>query len=834
MWTMKGRVVVDALVSQLRYTVRKLLRTPLFTSVAVLTLAVGIGSTAAIFGVVNGVLLKPLPFKDPGRLVGVWHTAPGLGFDNVNQSPALHYTYAEDNHSFEAIGMWDNGTASVTGLEEPEQVQVMRVTYQTLPLLGVSPMLGRTFTSEDDSPGTPRTVILSYGYWQRRFGGDPGVLDRTLTVDGETREIIGVMPQGLQFLRYDPAIYLPFRFDKSKLFVGNFSYQGVARLKPGVTIAQADADVNRMVPLAVERYPGGLNSEMLEHAKFAASLHPLKQDVVGDTGNVLWVLLGTMGIILLIACANVANLFLVRAESRQQEVAIRTAMGADRLRLVRQLLTESLVLGLLGGLLGLVMAWAGLKLLVALGPESLPRLQEIGVDGHVLAFTFVISIFAGALFGFFPALRYASPNLVSALKESGRGGDAGKERHVARNVLVVAQMALALVLLTGSGLMIRSFQALRHVNPGFQLPDQVLTFRVGIPEAEVSDPGQVLLTYDQILDRIRAVPGVASAAMSSSVTMDGWDSNDGLEVEGHPLEANQIPPIRRYKWVGGKYPETMGNPIVAGRTITRADVEDRARVAVVTEDLARDEWGSPSEALGKRIRTFGAADFPSGPWYQVVGVVGEIRDEGVGKDPVKTVYWPQVVEHFWGDSVFTPRSMAFAVRSAAADPSALLPQMRRAVWAVNPNLPVARVRTLAQIVSGSMAQTSFTLIMLGIAAAVALFLGSVGIYGVISYVVAQRTREIGVRMALGAEQVDVSHMVLREALLLAGAGVAVGLAASAALTRLMASLLYGVSPLDPVTFGLVALALTAVALLASWVPARRAARVDPMEALAGS
>jgi len=825
---------VEALISQLRYTVRKLLRTPLFTFVAVLTLAVGIGSTAAIFGVVNGVLLKPLPFKDPSRLVGVWHTAPGLGFPQVNQSPALHYTYAEDNHSFEAIGMWDNQTASVTGLDEPEQVQAMMVTHETLPLLGVSPILGRTFTAEDDAHGAPETVMISYGYWQRRFGGDRNVLDRTLTVDGESRQIIGVLPKGLQFLRYDPEIYLPFQFDKTKLFVGNFSYQAVARLKPGVTIAQADADVDRMIPIAVKRFPGGLSEGMLKQAKLAASLHPLKQDVVGDTGNVLWVLLGTVGIILLIACANVANLFLVRAESRQQEVAIRTAMGADRPRLVRQLLGESLVLGLLGGLLGLVLAWAGLKLLVALGPESLPRLQDIGVDAHVLAFTFVVSIFAGALFGFFPALRYASPNLVSALKESGRGGDAGKERHLARNVLVVAQMALALVLLTGSGLMIRSFQALRHVNPGFQAPDQVLTFRVGIPEAEVKDPGQVLLTYEQILDRIRAVPGVAAAAMSSSVTMDGWDSNDGLEVEDHPLEADQIPPIRRYKWIGGKYPETMGNTIVAGRTITRADIEDHARVAMVTEDLARDEWGSPSAALGKHIRTFGAADFPSGPWFRVVGVVGEIRDEGVGKDPVKTVYWPQVVEHFWGDSVFTPRSMAFAVRASSTNPSALLPQMRKAVWAVNPNLPVARVRTLAQLVSGSMAQTSFTLIMLAIAAAVALFLGSVGIYGVISYVVAQRTREIGVRMALGAEQVDVSRMVLREALVLAGAGVAIGLAAAAALTRLMASLLYGVSPLDPITFGLVALALTGVALVASYVPARRASRVDPVKALAGS
>jgi predicted permease len=801
--------------------------------VAVLTLAVGIGSTAAIFAVVNGVLLKPLPFKDPDRLVGIWHTAPGLGFKQINQSPALQFTYAAENHSFTAIGMWDNASVSVTGRQKPEQVPAMIVTHETLPLLGVEPSLGRSFTSEDDAFGSPETAMLSYGYWQSHFGGDPHVLQRTITVDGKSRQIIGVLPKGLEFLRYNPEIYLPFQFDPTKLFVGNFSYQGVARLKPGVTLAEADADVNRMIPMAVQRYPGGISLAMLQKARFAASLHPLKQDVVGNTGNVLWVLLGTVAIILLIACANVANLFLVRAEGRQQEVAIRTAMGAARGRIVRDLLGESVVLGLLGGLVGLVLAWGGLKLLLAIGPASLPRLHDIGIDGRVLGFTFLISALAGVLFGIFPALRYAGPNLVTALKESGRGGDAGRERHFARNTLVVAQMALALVLLTGSGLMIRSFMALRHVNPGFRGPDHVLTFRVAVPADDASESNQVQLTFQQILDRIRAVPGVTSAAMTTSVTMDGHDNNDAVQVEGHTYAPGQIPPIRRYKFVGNGYIETMRNTVVAGRTLTRADIEDRAHDVMVTQDLARAEWGSAEAALGKRIRSWGTNKIPPSPWYTVVGVVGDVHDNGVGEDAVPTIYWPEVVEHFWGDSTYTSSSRVFVVRSASANPAALLPAMRKAVWAVNPNLPLARVRTLSEIVSASVAQTSFTLIMLGIAALVALFLGAVGIYGVISYVVAQRTREIGVRMALGAERYDVTRMVLGDAFVLAGIGVAIGLGAAAGLTRLMASLLFGVSALDPLTFAVVALVLTAIALLASYVPARRAAGVDPVEALTG-
>jgi putative ABC transport system permease protein len=824
--------LVDSLAQHLRYSLRKLLRAPLFTSVAALTLAVGIGSNVAIFSVVNGVLLEPLPFDEPDRLVGIWHVAPGLGFDEatpVNQSPALHFTYLDEGTAFESVGVWDDANVSITGDAEPEQVPAMMITHQTIPMLGIEPILGRAFNVADDSPGMPETVVLSHGYWVRRFGQDPGVVGRSITIDGRSREIIGVLPAG-RFLRSSPDVYLPFQWDRSETFLGNFSYQAVGRLRPEVTIEQANADIERMIPIAVERFPGGLTLGMLEEAGFAPFVRPLKSDVVGDVGGMLWVLLGTVAIVLLIACANVANLFIVRAEGRQREVALRTAIGAERRQIVGQLLTESTVLGAVGGLAGLALAYVGLRLLVTLGPESLPRLDEIGIDAFVLGFAAVISIGAGVLFGLFPALRYGRPDLVTSLKEGGRGGGAGRERHLARNGLVVAQMALALVLLTGSGLMIRSFQALRSVDPGFDAPEEVLTFRVSVPTAQIADPLQVADAYQEMLRRIQAIPGVASASFASSVTMDGYDSNDAIEVEEFPVVGDQLPPLRRFKWVGEGYFDTMGNPVIAGRALTFADARDRAEVVVVTADFAADYWDSPAEAIGKRIRQFGG-ELGAGKWWEIVGVVGEEHDNGVTQGPVATIYWPQVVYDFWDEEVWTQRSMAFAVRSSAGDPMTLLGPTRQAVWSVNPNLPLARVRPLDEYVDRSMARTSFTVVMLGIAAAVALFLGSVGIYGVVSYVVSQRTREIGVRMAMGAETGHVSRMVVSQALILAAGGVAVGLVGAVGLTRLMSSLLFGVSPVDPVTFAAVALGLSVIALVASYLPARRAARVDPVIAL---
>jgi len=816
---------------QFRYVARKLRQSPLFTGVALLTLALAIGANTAVFSVVNGVLLKPLPFEDPERLVGIWHAAPALGFDQLNQSPALHYTYLDLNETFESVGMWDNDSDSVTGLDEPEEVASMYVTETTLPLLGVQPHLGRLFLPEDDLPDAPRTVILSYGYWQSRFGGDDNVVGQTLRINGNTHEVIGVLTADTQFLDYDPQFYLPFRFDRDELFLGNFSYQGVARLKDGVTLEQANADVTRMIPLATEIYTQGISLQMMEEAGFAAALHPLKQDAVGSIGSTLWILLGTVGLVLLIACANVANLFLVRADERQQEVAVRSALGASRSQVARGLLLETVTLGLVGGVLGVALAWGGLQVLLATAPAGLPRLDEIGIDATVLGFTFAISLLSGLAFGLFPVLRIGQ-DFVSALKEGGRGGGAGRERNRSRKVLVVAQVAMALVLAIGSGLMLRSFQELRGVDPGFRDPEDVFTVRVTIPGAEIEDPDEVALAHELIAQKLGEIGGVESIGASSSVAMDGWDSNDALDVEDFPTEEGSLPPIRRFKWVTPGYFGTVGNPLVAGRDISWADIHDRAMVMVVTENLAREYWDDPGAALGKRMRLPTIEGLSEdAPWREIVGVVGDVHDDGVDQEPPTIVYWPMAMADFWGDERFTNRSMVFALRSARiADPS-LQEEVREAVWSVNANLPLASVRTLEEVYVRSMARTSFTLVMLAIASGAALLLGAVGIYGVTSYVVTQRNREIGIRMALGAQRADVRGMVLREGMLLVGAGLVIGLVVAAGATRVMSALLFGVGAVDPITYAVVPLALASVAALANWLPAVRATRINPVEAL---
>jgi len=804
---------------------------PTFTAIALVTLALSIGANTAIFSVINGVLIKPLPYPQSQDLVEVRHSAPGIPSigGTLNCSPTMYFTYGEENQTFQNFGLWSIGGGTITGVGDPEALRAIMVTDGALQALGVQPAVGRWFSKTDDTPGAPDTVMLMYGYWQRAFAGDKSVVGRTLTIDSKPRTVIGIMPQDFQFLNNTAEMILPQQFERNKVFLGNFSYQGVARLKPGVTLQQANTDVGRMLGMWLKAWPTppGFDRALFENARLGADLKPLKQQVVGDIGTVLWILMGTIGLVLLIACANVANLLLVRAEGRQQELAIRAALGAGWGRIAREMLLESLTLGIMGGMLGLGLAYAAVRILVAKGPSTLPRLTEIGIDPIVLAFTLGVSLFAGLLFGLIPVLKYAGPHLATALRAGGRSLSSSRERHRARNTLVVVQVALALVLLIGSGLMIRTFQALRSVQPGFTHPEEIQLLRILVSEGQVKEPEQVMRMQNAMLDKLAAIPGVTSVALTGDAPLEGISSNDVLFAEDKTYSVGQIPPIRRIRTVTPGFFKTTGTPMVAGRDFTWTDIYERRQVAMVSENLAREMWGDPSAALGKRIRE-GSAE----AWREIVGVVGDVYDDGVQKKPPSFAYWPT-----FRNSVFAPtgvtatRFAAFVVRTKRAATESFLTEARQAIWSVNSNLPVFAIRTVQDLYNQSMARTSFTLVLLAIAGAMALILGIVGIYGVIAYAVTQRTREIGIRMALGAEPAGLRQMFVRHGLLLAGIGAVIGLGAAAGLTRLMSTLLFGVAALDPLTYLGVATILIAAAALASYVPARRATKVDPLEAL---
>jgi putative ABC transport system permease protein len=813
--------VFNDLWQDMRYAARIFWKQPAFTATAVLTLGLGIGANTAMFSVIYGVLLKPLPFHEPEQLVGVYHRASGINRPVMNQGPATYFTYRDNHRVFEDIGGWDTRQVSVTGHGEPERVEALSVTDRTLPLLRVEPVLGRLFSGEDDAPRSPLRIILRYGYWQRSFGGAKDVIGQLLDIDGTPGEIIGVLPPSFKFLRTDPAVLLPMQLDRAKTFVGSFYFGAVARLKPGVTLAQANADVARMIPLILERFPlpPGFSRDQFEAMRLEPNVRPLSADVTGDTGRVLWILLGTVSIVLLIACANVANLFLVRAEAREQELAVRVALGASRGRVARQFLAETMGLALAGGALGLLFARGGISLLTRMAPIALPRIDDIGIDLVVLLFTVAISVLTGLLFGLIPVLRFGTPS-VSALKEGGRSASDAPRRHRARHALVVSEVPLAFLLLIVSGLMIRTFIALQHVEPGFVRPQEVQTFRIEVPEGLIRDAEQVTRLHQQIAERLQHVPGVVSVGLSSSITMDGENANYPVVTE-----AASVPRQTRSKWIAPGYFEAMGNRVVAGRTITWKDLYQRASVVVVSERYTRDYWQKPADAIGQRIKS-GSKD----PWREIVGVVGDERDDGVSHPAPAIVYWPMLMREFW-DPIFVSRTMAYAVRSTRVGSPGLLRELQQAVWSVNPNLPLATVQTLDEIQADSMAQTSFAMVMLAIAASVALLLGVVGIYSVIAYIATQRTREIGIRMALGAQTGDVRRLFLQHGLGLTLIGIVLGIGGAMLLTRVMSALLFGVGPMDPVTYVAVATALAAVALVATYLPARRATRVDPLVAL---
>lgn len=813
----------------LKQSLRRLRRSPMFTVVTLITLAAGIGANTAVFSVLEGVLLKPLPYPHPDELVGVWHSAMGLNIPDLNMAPSNYFIYRDQSRTFEDVGIYQGDSVSVTGVAEPEQVNAVDVTDGILPILGIPPMLGRWFNRTDGTPGSPATVVLTYGYWQRKFGGNRSIIGRNVTIDGKPSQIIGVMPQRFRFLDYENlALLLPLRFDRNKLFLGQFSYEGLARLKPGATIEQANADVARMFPIVLRSFPPppGFSLDLFKKADIRPNVRPLKHDVVGDVGKLLWILMGSIGSVLLIACANVANLLLVRTEGRQQELGIRAALGASRRRIAVELLFESVMIGLIGSLLGLALAYGALRALVAMAPAGLPRIEDIGINVPVLLFTLAASLIASLLFGLIPVLKYGGSSLGTGLREGGRTLSQTRQRHRARNVLVVVQVGLACVLLICSGLMVRTFRRMTEVNPGFDAHTGIQTFRLTIPEADVAKPENVVRMQEAIVNKLAAIPGVSSVGLTQAIPMSTSHWMDPVWAQDRSYSQGEMPVLRRFHFVSPGYFSTMGIPLIAGRDFTWTDTYNKIPVAIIAENFAREYWGSPAKALGKQIRVSTKDD-----WRQVVGVAGNVYDDGVEQPAPTSVYWPILMNNFESDPVQIRRTLAFMVRSPRAGSEGLMNEVRQAVWSVDANLPLAEVRTLGYYYDKSMARTSFTLVMLAIAGGMALLLGAVGLYGVIAYSVSQRTREIGIRIALGAQQRGLVGMFVKQGLALAGLGVACGVAVAIATLRVMSSLLFHVSSVDPLTYILVCAGLGATAALASYIPSRRASAVDPVEAL---
>ena len=813
-----------------RFAARSLRRTPSVAAAVTTTLAIGIGANTAIFTVLDGVILKPLPYPDSEALVAIAHRTPSTNTDEeIPSAPYLYFAYRDETRTLQRIGLWRTGPASITGMDQPEEVQALVVTADILPALGVRPRLGREFSSRDDSPGSALTAMLTYGYWQRRFGGSTSIIGRRLIVDGQACDVIGVMPQDFRFLDRQVDIIYPFQLDSGQVTLGRYVFQSLARLKPGVTIEDATGDLARIVPLAIERFPppAGYTRAQFAKSPIVPRVRPLKHEVVGDVGHALWVLMAAIGLVLLIACANVANLLLVRAESRQQELAIRAALGASSRRIAGELLVESVLLSVAGGGLGLAVAYGALETLRMIGPAQLPRLDEISIDGSVLLFTFVVSLAAGLVFGVLPIVKYSRPKLAAGLGASGRTSTDSRERHRTRSALVVVQVAVALLLLVCSGLMVRTLHSLSKVHPGFARPEDVQMAHITIQPAVVPDAERRTRMQQDLVDRIGATAGVTSVAFADVPPLGGNSGSDTVLIaEGKLFAPGQPRPLRRFEFISPAFFRTLGTPVIAGREFTWTDLYDRRLVAVVSENLARDDWGSAAHALGKRVRAS-----PDDPWREIIGVVGQMHDDGMNQPAPPIVYFPALVDRFWSVPTVSFSSATFLVRTRRAGSESFLRDLQRAVWAVDPSLPLAQVRTLADAYRGSLARTSFVLTMLALAAAMGLVLGFIGVYAVIAYGVSQRTREIGIRLALGARPAEVERLFVGHGVALACVGVLAGLAAAAAVTRLMSALLFGVTAVDLPTYSLVAVLVLMIATLAAYLPARRATRGVPLDAL---
>ena len=802
---------------------KRLRRAPGLALLCLLTLAVGVGATTAVFSLVDTVLLNPLPYPRAERLVGLWHTAPGLDLDRLPQSTATYLFYQERSRALADLALYRETQVNLTGGDVPERTQAAAVTASLFRTLAVEPRLGRAFLPEEEKPGAPPAVLLSDGIWRRRFGADPAIVGKKVRINGLETEVAGVMRADFDFPNPETELWLPLTIDAATAELGRFEAVGVGRLAPGASAASAQDEMNQLLRKLGEAFPGSEAAPVLANAGFAARIHPLREDVVGDVGGVLWILLAAVAFVLLIACANVANLLIVRGEGRRRETAIQLSLGAPRGRLVGAVLAESLTLGLGAGVLGLLLAAAGLRLLVAYQPVRLPRLDQVGIDGSVLAFTAAVAVLTGLLFGWIPALRStASTDLLAELKGGGRAVTQGRAGRHSRRLLVGLQVALALILLSGSGLMLQSALRLARLDPGFSAP-QVLTLQLVLAEADAAGDVAAARFFQTLVERLAALPGIEAVGAVSSLPLSGSAEASGIGIEDFPLDPAAPPPVVGTEYVTADYFKAMRIPLVAGRALERSDQEQRTGSVVVSEAFARRYWPRGS-ALGKRLRPGNA---PETPWHTIVGVAGDVRNRRLTDPPGEIIYFP-LPGRAAGD--WTVRRMSLVLRTAGA-PESLAAEVRREIRAYAPGVPVAAVEPLTQLVQRARARLTFTALMFAVASLIALILGGVGIYAFVSYMVGQRTPEIGVRMAVGAGPWTIRWMVLREVLVIAAAGIAVGLAGAFALTRWLGSVLFEVSPLDPLTFTAVPLLLVVLALAASYLPAERASQVDPLIAL---
>jgi len=818
----KETMTMTGLFNDLRFAVRALLRYPGFAAVAVVTLALGIGANTAVFTLVDSVLIRPLPYPESDRLLSLEHLGRD-GQDALPVSPGLYLLYRDRAQTLEEVAIYSGTAANFMTDGQPERILGQSATPSFFAALRASAALGRTFLDEEAVPDAEPVVVLSHGLWRTNFGADPSIVGRTIEMSGTSRRVVGVMPDAFGFPDRDARFWVPLIVDESQAPLASFFAEGIARMAPGATLESVRTEIGDMTGRLPEIFPGDGGANFLREVGLRARIEPLKQRLVGDVSRTLWILLGTVGVVLLIACANVANLLLVRAEGRQRELALRVAVGAGRSQVLRTFMGESVALAGVGGALGLAVAWLAVRVTSGMIPTDLPRLEEVGMDARVLGFTALVALGCALFFGFFPLLRYGADDLAGQLRDGGgRGATGGKERHRLRNGLVMGQVGLALVLLIGSGLMFRSFLALRAVDAGYDT-DSILTARLIVPGGEIADWQETMSYFRQVRDRMARQPGVVAVGMVTSVPLGGGWGFQGIEVEDQPRAEGELPVFAATPQADAGYFEAMGIDVVEGRTFELGDGADGTRAVVVSLSFAQHWWPSGG-ALGRRLR-YGAE---GEDWYTIVGVVDDVLERGLEEEPQETVYFPTLID--FGGQYFPARAQDIAIR-ASGDPMALLPVLRREMQAVNPRIPLANPRTMEQVFHAATARTSFTMTMLGAASGIALLLGLVGIYGVISYVVSQRTREIGVRMALGASAGTVRRMVVRQGLVLSATGVAGGLVGAFALSRVLGSLLFGVSPTDAPTYVSVSALLVGIAALASWLPARRAAGVDPSRAL---